>query len=138
MARLDDGLARAIRDAVQARREEAVSLLQQLVRTPSATGREGAVGEVVERASPSAVSTWTRGRRRPRRWNRTANTSGNRTPTTTVRTSPASGEGGEADALSCSTRIPTPWTRETLPRGGMTHSRAPWRAICSTAAVPAT
>jgi acetylornithine deacetylase len=48
MARLDDGLARAISDAVRARREEAVGLLQQLVRTPSATGQEGAVGEVVE------------------------------------------------------------------------------------------
>jgi acetylornithine deacetylase len=61
MARLDDGLARAIRDAVQARREEAVSLLQQLVRTPSATGREGAVGEVVERAFSERgldVDTW--------------------------------------------------------------------------------
>src|SRR5215217_7618550 len=138
MARLDDGLARAIRDAVQARREEAVSLLQQLVRTPSATGREGAVGEVVERDFSERgldVDTW---EATPEEVNRTANTSGNRTPTTTVRTSPASGEGGEADALSCSTRIPTPWTRETLPRGGMTHSRAPWRAICSTAAVPAT
>src|SRR5829696_6600032 len=61
MARLDDGLARAIRDAVQARREEAVSLLQQLVRTPSATGREGAVGEVVERDFSERgldVDTW--------------------------------------------------------------------------------
>jgi acetylornithine deacetylase len=61
MARLDDGLARAIRDAVQARREEAVSLLQQLVRTPSATGQEGAVGEVVERAFSERgldVDTW--------------------------------------------------------------------------------
>src|ERR687890_796809 len=61
MARLDDGLAKAIRDAVRARREEAVSLLQQLVRTPSATGQEGAVGEVVERAFSERgldVDTW--------------------------------------------------------------------------------
>jgi acetylornithine deacetylase len=45
-----DRLAGAIRGAVEARREDAVRLLQELVRVPSVTGREGAVGEVVERA----------------------------------------------------------------------------------------
>ena len=45
-----DRLAGAIRAAVEARREDAVRLLQELVRVPSVTGREGAVGEVVERA----------------------------------------------------------------------------------------
>jgi len=50
MVKLDDSLAETIRTAVQARREDAVSLLQELVRTPSVTGEEGAVGEVVERA----------------------------------------------------------------------------------------
>ncbi len=50
MVKLDDGLAETIRGAVQARREDAVSLLQELVRTPSVTGEEGAVGGVVERA----------------------------------------------------------------------------------------
>jgi acetylornithine deacetylase len=61
MAKLDDRLTESIRDAVQARREEAVGLLQRLVRTPSATGREGAVGEVVERAFSERgldVDTW--------------------------------------------------------------------------------
>jgi acetylornithine deacetylase len=50
MVKLDDELAQTIRSAVQARREDAVSLLQELVRTRSVTGEEGAVGEVVERA----------------------------------------------------------------------------------------
>ena len=50
MTKLDDRLAETIRGAVQARREDAVSLLQELVRTPSVTGEEGAVGEIVERA----------------------------------------------------------------------------------------
>ena len=50
MVKLDDSLAETILTAVQARREDAVSLLQELVRTPSVTGEEGAVGEVVERA----------------------------------------------------------------------------------------
>ncbi|CAN5786593.1 hypothetical protein BH18ACT11_BH18ACT11_23450 [soil metagenome] len=50
MVKLDDGLVGAIRGAVEARRGEAVRLLQELVRTPSVTGEEGAVGLVVERA----------------------------------------------------------------------------------------
>jgi len=50
MTKLDDRLAETIRGAVQARHEDAVSLLQELVRTPSVTGEEGAVGEIVERA----------------------------------------------------------------------------------------
>src|SRR5687768_287697 len=50
MVEFDDGLAQAIRGAVQARREDAVSLLQELVRVPSVTGEEGAVGAVVGRA----------------------------------------------------------------------------------------
>jgi len=61
MARLDDGLAQTIRGAVQARREDAVSLLQELVRTRSVTGEEVAVGEVVERAFSERgleVDTW--------------------------------------------------------------------------------
>jgi acetylornithine deacetylase len=50
MVKLDDERAQAIRSAVQARREDAVRLLQELVRIPSVTGDEGAVGEAVERA----------------------------------------------------------------------------------------
>src|SRR5215211_7498003 len=56
-----DGLAQTIHRAVQARREDAVSLLQQLVRIPSVTGEEGAVGEVVRRAFSERglyVDTW--------------------------------------------------------------------------------
>src|SRR5215210_7144298 len=61
MARLDDGLVQTIRGAVLARREDAVTLLQELVRTPSVTGEEGAVGRVVERAVSERgldVDTW--------------------------------------------------------------------------------
>ena len=61
MAELDDELAQTIRGAVQARREDAVSLLQELVRIPSVTGEEGAVGEVVGRAFSERgldVDTW--------------------------------------------------------------------------------
>jgi acetylornithine deacetylase len=61
MVEFDDGLAEAIRGAVQARREDAVSLLQELVRVPSVTGEEGAVGAVVERAFSERgldVDTW--------------------------------------------------------------------------------
>src|SRR5829696_951287 len=61
MAQLGDGLTQTIRDAVQAGREDAVTLLQELVRIPSVTGEEGAVGEVVERAFADRgldVDTW--------------------------------------------------------------------------------
>ena len=61
MVEFDDGLAEAIGGAVQARREDAVSLLQELVRVPSVTGEEGAVGAVVERAFSERrldVDTW--------------------------------------------------------------------------------
>jgi acetylornithine deacetylase len=61
MVEFDDGLAQTIRGAVQARREDAVSLLQELVRIPSVTGEEGAVGEVVGRAFSERgldVDTW--------------------------------------------------------------------------------
>jgi acetylornithine deacetylase len=61
MAEFDDGLAVAVRGAVQARREDAVSLLQELVRVPSVTGEEGAVGAVVGRAFSERgleVDTW--------------------------------------------------------------------------------
>ena len=61
MVEFDDGLAEAIGGAVQARREDAVSLLRELVRVPSVTGEEGAVGAVVERAFSERgldVDTW--------------------------------------------------------------------------------
>ncbi|HEY6711802.1 MAG TPA: hypothetical protein VI055_05990, partial [Rubrobacter sp.] len=61
MVELEDGLAQTIRGAVQARREDAVGLLQELVRVPSLTGEEGAVGAVVERAFSERgldVDTW--------------------------------------------------------------------------------
>jgi acetylornithine deacetylase len=48
--RLDAGLAEAIGRTVEGRRDDAVGLLQALVRVPSVTGEEGAVQEVVERA----------------------------------------------------------------------------------------
>ena len=50
MEGLDGRLVDAIRGAVTNRREDAVRLLQELVRVPSVTGREGDVGPVVERA----------------------------------------------------------------------------------------
>lgn len=50
VAELDADLARGIARAVEDRREEAVRLLQELVRVPSVTGDEGKVQEVVERA----------------------------------------------------------------------------------------
>jgi acetylornithine deacetylase len=61
VVRLDEELAEAIRGAVQARREDAARLLQELVRVLSVTGDEGAVGEVVERAFSERgldVDTW--------------------------------------------------------------------------------
>ena len=61
MVGFDDGLAQDIRGAVQARREDAVSLLRELVRVPSVTGEEGAVGAVVGRAFSERgleVDTW--------------------------------------------------------------------------------
>ena len=73
-------------DAVQARREGAVGLLRELVRTRSVTGEEGAVAEVVERAfweRGLEVDTWNA---TPKRWNPTSNRSGSRPPTRTVPT----------------------------------------------------
>jgi acetylornithine deacetylase len=61
VAKPNEDLARAISDAVQARREEAVTLLQELVHIRSVTGEEGAVAEVVERAFSERgleVDTW--------------------------------------------------------------------------------
>jgi acetylornithine deacetylase len=61
MVKLNEDLVQAIRGAVEARRESAVGLLRELVRTPSVTGEEGAVGEVVERAFSERgldVDTW--------------------------------------------------------------------------------
>ncbi len=48
MAEPGTELAASVRAAVEARREGAVRLLQELVRVPSVTGQEGAVGEAVE------------------------------------------------------------------------------------------
>jgi acetylornithine deacetylase len=50
VGRLDAEHAEAIGRAVEARRDDAVGLLQELVRVPSVTGEEGAVQEIVERA----------------------------------------------------------------------------------------
>ena len=50
MERSHTELASAVSHAVEARREDAIRLLQDLVRTPSVTGREGPMGDVVERA----------------------------------------------------------------------------------------
>ncbi len=61
MGRLDAGLAGEIGGAVEARRDDAVRLLQELVRVPSVTGEEGAVQEKVERAFRGrglAVERW--------------------------------------------------------------------------------
>ena len=46
----EDAFVRELARAVEARREETVRLLGELVRVPSVTGEEGAVQEVVERA----------------------------------------------------------------------------------------
>lgn len=61
MGRIGDQLAQEIGRAVEARRGDAVGLLQELVRVPSVTGDEGAVQEVVERAFRErglAVDRW--------------------------------------------------------------------------------
>src|ERR687894_207038 len=61
VGRLDAELAEAIGQAVEARRDDAVGLLQELVRVPSVTGEEGAVQEIVERAFRErglAVDRW--------------------------------------------------------------------------------
>ena len=50
MGELDAELAEAISWAVEDRRDEAVRLLQELVRVPSVTGEEGAVQAIVEHA----------------------------------------------------------------------------------------
>ncbi len=138
MVEFDDGLAVAMRGAVQARREDAVSLLQELVRVPSVTGEEGAVGAVVGRAFSERgleVDTWeaTREETEPYRdhvgeqstYENRPNVAGTR-------------RGQGKDAPSCWAPTPTPWTRETRLRGKGIHSRATWRAICSTDAAPAT
>src|ERR687894_3108415 len=61
VGRLDAELAEAIGQAVEGRCDDAVGLLQDLVRVPSVTGEEGAVQEVVERAFRErglAVDRW--------------------------------------------------------------------------------
>ena len=61
MGRLDAELTDAIAQVVEGRRDDAVRLLQELVRTESVTGEEGAVQEEVERAFRErglAVDRW--------------------------------------------------------------------------------
>jgi acetylornithine deacetylase len=61
VGRYDAELTDAIARAVEGRREDAVGLLQELVRVPSVTGEEGAVQEVVGRAFRErglAVDRW--------------------------------------------------------------------------------
>src|SRR5215211_6536389 len=61
VGRIDAELAKGIDRAVEARRDAAVRLLQELVRVPSVTGEEGAVQEVVEHAFRErglAVDRW--------------------------------------------------------------------------------
>ena len=61
MAIPNEDLARSVSDAVQARREDAVGLLRELVRIRSVTGEEAAVAEVVERVFSERgleVDTW--------------------------------------------------------------------------------
>ena len=61
MGRIGDELAESIGRTVEARRDDAVVLLQELVTVPSVTGEEGAVQEVVERAFRErglAVDRW--------------------------------------------------------------------------------
>ena len=61
MAKRNEDLARAISDAVRARREKTVTLLRELVRVRSVTGKEGAVAEAVEGAFSERgleVDTW--------------------------------------------------------------------------------
>jgi acetylornithine deacetylase len=61
VAKPNEDLARAVSEAVRARREGAVALLQELVHVRSVTGAEGAVAEVVERAFSERgleVDTW--------------------------------------------------------------------------------
>src|SRR5215213_10417937 len=117
MVELDDGLAEAIRGAVQTRREDAVSLLQELVRVPSVTGEEGAVGAVVGRAFSERgldVDTWeaTREETEPYREHVGEQSSYENRPNIAD-----TRRGAGTDAPSCSTPTPTPWTRETRPRG---------------------
>jgi acetylornithine deacetylase len=61
VAKRNEDLARAISDAVRARREKTVTLLRELVRVRSVTGEEGAVAEAVEGAFSERgleVDTW--------------------------------------------------------------------------------
>ena len=61
MGSIDAGLAGEIGRAVESRRDDAVRLLQELIRVPSVTGEEGAVQELVERAFRErglAVDRW--------------------------------------------------------------------------------
>jgi acetylornithine deacetylase len=61
VGRLDAELAEAVGRTVEAQRDDAVGLLQELVRVPSVTGEEGAVQEVVEgafRERGLAVNRW--------------------------------------------------------------------------------
>jgi acetylornithine deacetylase len=61
VGRLDAELSEAVGRTVEARRDDAVGLLQELVRVPSVTGEEGAVQEVVEgafRERGLAVNRW--------------------------------------------------------------------------------
>src|SRR5215211_1343319 len=61
VGRIDAELAKGIDRAVEARRDAAVQLLQELVRVPSVTGEEGGVQEVVEgaiRERGLAVDRW--------------------------------------------------------------------------------
>ncbi len=138
MKELDAGLAREIDRTVEARRGEAVRLLQELVRVPSVTGEEGAVQEVIERAfqerglavdrweaTPEAISPYKDHVGEQTTYEDRPNVVGVR-----------AGRGGVA--RSCSTRTWTRWRVETPPPGATTRYPARSRETSSTAAARAT
>jgi acetylornithine deacetylase len=129
---LDDGLARAIRGAVGARREHAVALLRELVRTPSVTGDEGAVARVVERAMGARnldLDTWeaTPEETEPYRDHVGVQDSyENRPNVVGVRRG-----GGEGRSILLNAHTDTVDPGDPAAWRGI-RSRAPWRATCST------
>ena len=138
MGRTGAEFAGEICRTVEARRGDAVGLLQELVRVPSVTGEEGAVQGVVERAFRErglAVDTW---EATPEEMEPYAEhvgeqkTYSNRPNVVGVR---SGGGGGPSILLNAHV---TRWRVETRGPGPTTPSPARWRETSSTGAARAT
>ena len=137
MTDLDRTLVDVVAREVEARRDDAVRLLQELVRVPSTTGDEGAVQEKVEhafRGRALEVDVWEAEAREVEPYRDHVGDQ----EAYENRPNVAGAAGGAADGRCFSTPTSTPSRRASSRPGATTRSGARSSATGSTAGAPAT